>query len=121
MVIVKRFVSVVVLVYLLLAVLFLLVPSVRLSISDMGSGTNKTEDFFHALAWIGVLVLGLQFVVENLDSALLRRNVNSQDDKINELKAKLYDNQQQAPAPPVILAAPATRFPESNVPPTPLA
>ena len=117
----KRFVSVVVLVYLLLAVLFLLVPSVRNSVADLGSGTNKTEDFFQALAWIGVGVLGLQLVVENLDSALLRRNVNTQDDKINELKAKLYDQQQRAVPAPVVPVAPVTRFPESNVPPTPLA
>ena len=122
MVPVKRFVSVVVLVYLLLALLFLLVPSVRNSISDLGNGTNKTEDFFHALAWIGVLVLGLQFVVENLDSALLRRSVSSQDDKINELKARLYDHQQQVIASPLPAPAPpTTRFPESNVPPSPLA
>ena len=116
----KRFVSVVVLVYLLLALLFLLVPAVRNSVADLGSGTNKTEDFFHALAWVGVLVLGLQFIIENLDSALLRRNVSSQDDKINELKARLYD-QQQRPTPPAAPVPAPTRYPESNVPPTPLA
>ena len=127
----KRFVSAVVVVYLLLAVLFLLVPSVRSTIAEMGNGTNQTEDFFRVLAWIGVLVLGLQLVVENLDSALLRRSVSSQDDKINELKARLYDHQQKADnraatqaATQVPLSAPAppaTSYPESNVPPSPLA
>ena len=123
----KRFVSVVVLVYLLLAVLFLLVPSVRSSVAELGSGTNQTEDFFRALAWIGVGVLGLQFVIENLDSALLRRSVSSQDDKINELKARLYDHQQKADsrpvpqAPPPAPAPPITSYPDSNVPPSPLA
>lgn len=100
MVALKRFVSVVVLVYLLLALLFLLVPAVRASVAGFGAALSDVErerDFFQMLATIGAVVLAVQLVIENLDSSLLRRSVAKQDGKINELKAKLYDHQQTAP------------------------
>ena len=90
----KRIVTVAVMVYLLLALLFLLFPAVRSSVAGLGSGTSvvaQERDFFYVLGWVGVVVLGLQLVAENLDSSLLRRTVAQQDNKINELKAKLYD------------------------------
>lgn len=100
MVALKRFVSVVVLVYLLLALLFLLVPSVRASVAGFGAALSDVErerDFFQMLATIGAIIMAVQLVIENLDSSLLRRSVAKQDGRINELKAKLYDHQQNAP------------------------
>lgn len=99
----KRFVTIVVMVYVLLALLFLLVPAVRATIAGIDTTLGslnplnalKERDFYRALAWSGVLVLGLHLVIENLDSSLLRRTVTQNENKINELKAKLYDNHQQ--------------------------
>jgi hypothetical protein len=112
----KRIVTVVVMVYLLIALLFLLFPALRTSISDtMGNGAPgpyQERDFFIMLTWIGVVVLGLHLVVENLDSTLLRRNVAQQDNRINELKAKLYDVQQPAGRPVVATTTdPAVSYP----------
>ncbi|WP_170214099.1 hypothetical protein [Hymenobacter nivis] len=97
MVALKRFVSVVVLVYLLLALLFLLVPAVQRSVSGLGSAADeltRDRNFFQLLATIGAVVLAVQLLVESLDSSLLRRTVAKQDGRINELKANLYDQQQ---------------------------
>ncbi len=102
MVALKRFVSVVVMVYLLLALLFLLVPAVRASVAGLGTALSEVErdrDFFQMLATIGAIILAVQLVIENLDSSLLRRNVAKQDGRINELKAKLYDQQTRPPLP----------------------
>ena len=114
MVALKRFVSVVVLVYLLLTLLFLLVPSVRTSVAGFGAALSEVErerDFFQMLATIGAIILAVHLVIENLDSSLLRRNVAKQDGRINELKAKLYDHQQtSAPSTTGPLGAPANRY-----------
>ncbi len=123
MVALKRFVTVVVMVYLLLFLLFLLVPSVRASVAGLGDALSDVErerNFFRVLATIGALVLAVQLVVENLDSSLLRRSVARQDGKINELKARLYDHQQTS-APVAI--RPADRYvapAQSNVAEHPL-
>jgi hypothetical protein len=131
----KRIVTVVVMVYLLIALLFLLFPALRTSISDtMGNGAPgpyQERDFFIMLTWIGVVVLALHLVVENLDSTLLRRNVAQQDNRINELKAKLYDVQQPAGHPvatsttvdptvsyPTAAEARRTDVPPATTPPT---
>lgn len=90
----KRVVTVAVMVYLLLALLFLLLPAVRTNVAELGSGVSPTENernFFYVLSFVGVVVLALHLVVENIDSSVLRRSVAQQDSKINELKAKLYD------------------------------
>lgn len=104
----KKFVTVVVMVYLLLAVLFFLFPAVRTTVAEWGAGTSPTENernFYQVLAIIGAVVLAAQLVIENLDSSLLRRTVGQQDSKINELKAKLYDSHQR-PLPTATTAAP---------------
>jgi hypothetical protein len=95
----KRIVTVAVMVYLLLAVLFFLFPAVRSSVAGLnGSGSivDDERSFFYVLSIIGAVMLAVQLVVENLDSSVLRRSVVKQDAKINELKAKLYDT--NAPA-----------------------
>ena len=100
----KRIVTVAVMIYLLLALLFILVPAVRTSVMGMGSDLSAMEQerhFFYVLAVIGAVVMALQLITENLDSVLLRRAVNQHEGKINELKAKLYDQQQRSGiAPP---------------------
>ncbi len=119
MVALKRFVTVVVMVYLLLALLFLLVPAVRASVAGLGSALSDVErdrNFFQMLATIGAVVLALQLVIENLDSSLLRRSVAQQDSKINELKARLYDHQQTSDRmAPGIPAAPYTAQPPAPI------
>ncbi|MBJ6110491.1 hypothetical protein JAO73_15820 [Hymenobacter sp. BT523] len=99
----KRIVTVAVMVYLLLAVLFVLAPAVRTSVMGMGSGLSALEQersFYYTLFLIGAGLLALHLITENLDSVLLRRSVSQHENKINELKAKLYDQQQRA-VPPV--------------------
>jgi len=100
----KRIITVAVMVYLLLALLFILAPAVRSSVMGIGSGLSVLEQerqFFYTMFVIGAVVLALQLVTENLDSSLLRRVVNQNEGKINELKAKLYDHQQRSTAPVV--------------------
>lgn len=98
----KRIVTVAVMVYLLLALLFILAPAVRSTVTGMGSGLSVIEQerqFFYVMFVIGAIVLTLQLITENLDSTLLRRAVSQHEGKINELKAKLYDTQQRTTAP----------------------
>lgn len=97
----KRIVTVAVMVYLLLALLFILAPAVRSTVTGMGSGLSVIEQerqFFYLMFVIGAIVLTLHLITENLDSTLLRRTVNQHEGKINELKAKLYDTQQRPTA-----------------------
>ena len=104
----KRIVTVAVMVYLLAALLFLLFPAVRATVGGFsGSDPYHERDFFRMLCWIGVGVLGLHLLTENLDSILLRRTVDQQDSKINELKAKLYDTH----ATTSTAAGPAVAYP----------
>jgi len=94
----KRIVTIAVMIYLLLALLFVFVPAVRTSVMGMGTGLSALEQerqFYYTLFVIGAVVLALQLLTENLDSSLLRRTVNQHEGKINELKAKLYDHQQR--------------------------
>lgn len=98
----KRIVTVAVMIYLLLALLFVLVPAVRAAVMGVGpglSGIEQERQFFYVMFIIGGVVLALQLLTENLDSLLLRRAVSQNEGKINELKAKLYDTQQRTTAP----------------------
>ena len=100
---IKRIVTVAVMVYLLLAVLFVFVPAVRTTVMGIGNGLSALEQerhFYYTLFLIGTGLMALQLITENLDSVLLRRAVSQHEGKINELKAKLYDNQQRTAAPP---------------------
>jgi len=108
----KRIVTVAVMVYLLLALLFLLLPAVRSSVAGLGGSGSVVDDernFFYVLAFIGVVVLALHLITENIDSSVLRRTVGQQDSKINELKAKLYDVQQ--PTGSAATTSPAVAYP----------
>ena len=102
----KRIVTVAVMVYLLLALLFILAPAVRTSVMGMGTGLSALEQerqFYYTMFVIGAIILAIHLVTENMDSVMLRRSVSQQEMKVNELKAKLYDLQQRASAPaPVV-------------------
>lgn len=98
----KRLVTVAVMVYLLLALLFILAPAVRTSVMGMGTGLSALEQerqFYYTMFVIGAVILAIHLITENLDSVLLRRSVSQQENRINELKAKLYDQQQRPGAP----------------------
>jgi hypothetical protein len=108
----KRIVTVAVMVYLLLALLFLLLPAVRTNVAELGSGVSPMENernFFYVLSFAGVIVLALHLIVENIDSSVLRRTVAQQDQKVNELKAKLYDVHQ--PTSTAATTNPAVTYP----------
>lgn len=101
----KRIVTVAVMVYLLLALLFVFAPAVRTSVMGMGTGLSALEQerqFYYTLFLVGAVLLAVHLLTENLDSVMLRRAVSQHESRINELKAKLYDQQQRAGAPVVI-------------------
>ena len=89
----KRIVTVLALVYLLLALLILFFPFVRTSTVGIFSVYSLPMEINMLLgfAWASVAVVGLLLIFENLDSGLLRRSVAKQEQKINELKAQLFD------------------------------
>ena len=116
----KRIVTVAAMVYLLLALLFILAPAARNSVIDMGSGLSvleKERQFYYVLFVVGAVVLTLHLITENLDSLILRRTVSQHEGKINELKAKLYDHQHAAAAP---LAGPGSRPVAGRLPDAPM-
>lgn len=91
----KRLVTILVMVYLLLALLFILSPATSDAVAGaFGLGTN-TGAFFKTLFIVGAVLLAVQLLVENLDSTMLRRNISQHEGKINELKARLYDQQME--------------------------
>lgn len=117
----KRIVTVIALIYLLLALLILFFPFVRTSTVGIFSVYSLPMEINLLLGftWAGVGVVGLLLVFENLDSGLLRRTVSQQEKKINELKAQLFDATKPLPTPTVGLRTPP--YPPASpydVPPT---
>lgn len=105
----KRIVTVLALVYLLLVLLLLLFPAVRYSVAVLSEGANSTEmerNFLLGFTWAGAGAVALLLLVENLDSGLLRRRVGKQEQKINELKAQLFDAQRPRTVPPAAYPPP---------------
>ncbi|GAB2463278.1 hypothetical protein GCM10011375_15390 [Hymenobacter qilianensis] len=110
----KRLVNVVVMVYLLLALLFMLMPASRdFMMSSMGlSGDLGLATFYNTMFVIGAILLALELIVENLYNVALKRDLSRQEGKVNELKARLYDHQMEQrdrdlQARPVTTSAPA--------------
>ncbi|PJJ48817.1 hypothetical protein [Hymenobacter chitinivorans] len=91
----KRIVTVLVMVYLLLALLFIFSPATRDTFASTFNltGPEGLASFYYTLFIIGAILLALHLITENMDSALLRRETTVLNGKINELKAKLYDHQ----------------------------
>ncbi len=123
-------------VYLLLALLFILMPASRdFMMSSMGlSGNLGLATFYNTMFVIGAVLLALELIVENLYKVALQRDLSRQAGKVNELKARLYDHQmeqrdRELQARPVTTSAPArpatTTAPVVPVtpvtPPTPVA
>lgn len=114
---IKRFLTVVVMVYLLLTLLFYLVPSVRDTVAGFSSGlsgVDRERAFFYWLAAIGAVILALHLLTENADSAMLRGQVAQHEGKVNELKARLYDQQQQAVRPASTIPRPVEVVPPTG-------
>ncbi len=125
---IKRFVTILALVYLLVALLLLFIPFERLStVGIFGVYSLAMEvNILLGFTWAGLIVVGLLLVFENLDSGLLRRTIEQQDKKINELKAQLFDAKKplggsvigsggrSTPPPPSPPAGPAPTLPPTN-------
>lgn len=92
MLVLKRLVTILVMVYVLLALLLIVSPGSRDGLMSVTAGANETG-FYYTLFIIGAVLLLLQLITENIDSVLLRREVTAREGKINELKARLYDHQ----------------------------
>jgi len=91
----KRLVTILVMVYLLLALLFIFSPAARDTFASAIGLATELSAFYNTLFIVAVVLLALQLITENLDSALLRRSVAQQEGKVNELKARLYDQQME--------------------------
>jgi hypothetical protein len=115
----KRVVTVLALVYLLLALLLLFFPFVRTSTVGIFSAYSLPMEINMLLGftWASVIIVGMLLIFENLDSGLLRRSASKQEQKINELKAQLFDAQRALAAAPIISGSPTT----TSVPNVPLA
>ncbi|GAA3952636.1 hypothetical protein [Hymenobacter algoricola] len=121
---IKRLVTILVMVFVLLGLLLMLVPSVNATAQGMFS--SGPVGLYKALFITGLVLLGLQLITENLDSVLLRREVALHNGKINELKARLYDQQTNPRAegqqraggtttlPPVVAPEPAYTAPPAR-------
>ncbi|MGY2133696.1 hypothetical protein ACW9KT_15820 [Hymenobacter sp. HD11105] len=124
----KRLVNVLVMVYLLLALLFILTPASRDLIMSSVGLNNDLATFYNTMFIIGAVLLALELLVENLYNVALQRDVTRQTGKVNELKARLYDHQmeqrdrelQQRPVTTAAPVAPATAT-RSVVADTPVA
>ena len=117
----KRVVTIIALVYLLLSLLILFFPFVRNSTVGIFSAYSLPMEINLLLGftWAGVSVVGLLLIFENLDSGLLRRTVSQQEKKINELKAQLFDATKPAAPPAASVRMPP--YPSASpydVPPT---
>lgn len=114
----KRIVTVLALGYLLLALLILFFPFVRTSTVGIFSAYSLPMEINLLLGftWASVGVVGLLLVFENIDSGLLRRSAAKQDQKINELKAQLFDAKKPLAPPPT---SPTPYPSDYNAPPTP--
>lgn len=95
MLVFKRIVNVLVMVYLLLALLFILTPASRDLIMSSVGLNNDLAAFYYTMFVVGAILLGLELLVENLYNVALQRDVTRQTGKVNELKARLYDHQME--------------------------
>jgi hypothetical protein len=137
----KRIVNIVAMVYLLLALLFVFSPATRDTFaSAMGLNTASTignpssaynlATFYNTLFIIGLVLLGLELLVENLHTLGLHRDISRHEGKVNELKAKLYDHQMEqrdrelqqrsVTTSTVVTPAPVTPAPAASASPSPM-
>ncbi|MCC2546188.1 hypothetical protein LJY25_07005 [Hymenobacter sp. BT175] len=131
MLVLKRFVNILSMVYLLLALLFIVSPGSRDALMSTFGMSGRLESFYYTLFLVGAVLLALQLLTENLHHMTLSREMARHEGKVNELKARLYDHQMEqrdrdlqtrSVAPPVTqpVAAPASRVvpaPQPTAPP----
>lgn len=84
---IKKIVNILVMLYLVAATL------IYLGILNVGQDSNP--GFYTGFFVVGGILMLLELIVENLYIASLKRGHGQTLHKINELKASLYDNQQQ--------------------------
>ncbi len=117
---IKRAVTVLALIYLVLALLLLFFPFVRSSTIGIFSvySLPMEVNLLLGFMWVSVAVVGLLLISENIDSGLLRRTVSKQEQKINELKAQLFDAKKPLGAPaypmPAAPTSPGVAYPTAD-------
>ncbi|QDA59652.1 hypothetical protein [Hymenobacter jejuensis] len=114
----KRLVTILVMVYLLLALLLILSPPVRDTFVSTFGLNGDLATFYNTLFVIGAVLLGLQLITENIDSVMLRREIAAHQGKVNELKARLYDQQMEQRERDIQQRSTATAASTTVVPPT---
>src|SRR3712207_1010669 len=87
---IKKFVNILVMLYLVAAVL------IYLGILNVGQDT--TPGFYTTFFLVGGGLMLLELIVENLYIMTLKRGYGHTQQKINELKASLYDHKQEIQA-----------------------
>lgn len=107
MLIIRRIATVAVMVYLLLALLFAITGGARDAMMAL-SGNQNPADFWYVMTLIGAGLLLLLLLTENAYNVAMRRDITRHEQKVNELKARLYDNQMEQREPGV---RPATTVP----------
>ncbi|WP_205503440.1 hypothetical protein [Rufibacter psychrotolerans] len=119
----KKAVNILVMVYLLIAFLFLLrILSVSKFVMLFDLATHA--DFYNRLLWVGAVLLLAELLVENAYIALLKRDLDRERRQHTDLKAKHtewkarhYDQQIKAAGAPLIPEpAPASSSPGSSQP-----
>ena len=88
----RRIVTVAVMVYLLLALLFVVTAGARDAMMAL-TGNHNPTDFWYVMTLIGAGLMLLLLLTENAHAVSIRRDVARHELKVNELKAKLYDHQ----------------------------
>jgi hypothetical protein len=84
---IKKIVNILVMLYLVAAVL------IYLRILDVGQASNP--GFYTGFFLVGGVLMLLELIVENIYIATLKRGHVQTQQKINELKASLYDHKQE--------------------------
>ncbi|WP_026461899.1 hypothetical protein [Adhaeribacter aquaticus] len=84
---VKKFVNILVMIYLVAAAL------IYLGILNVGQASNP--DFYTTFFMVGGILMLIELLAENLYIVSLKRGHVQTQQKINELKASLYDQQQE--------------------------
>jgi hypothetical protein len=89
---VKKFLNVLVMVYLLIAFLFLLRI---LSVSKFVALFDLPHDaaFYNRLLWAGTVLLLAELLVENMYIATLKRSLEREHRQVAQLKSQYYDQQ----------------------------
>lgn len=120
----KKIVNVIVMLYLVAAVL------IYLDVLNVGQDTNS--NFYPSFFLAGGIIMLLELIIENLYIVSLRRGHVHTQNKINELKALLYDHKQElqdirkkkvddhvtvttVPVEPVVKPVTPAPAPETNV------